>query len=87
MAASWHGVAGKHWQGGRAGPPHHAQLVDRASSPLTLPADGSVPAGETTQQDAAPVALMGAQLGVISDQCYWNRVGVVLGACCADSST
>lgn len=51
MAASWHGVAGKHWQGGRGGPPPHAQLVDRASSPLTLPADGSVPAGEHTQQD------------------------------------
>jgi hypothetical protein len=40
LAASWaSGV-------GRNGPPRYLQLVERASSPLTMPADGSLPPGE-----------------------------------------
>lgn len=45
LAASWNGVSsGRHWPGSH-GPPRHLQLVDRASSPLTLPEDGSLPPG------------------------------------------
>lgn len=44
LAQSWHGVGGAHNQHG--GPPRHLQLVDRASSPLTLLPDGSLPPGE-----------------------------------------
>lgn len=49
LAASWNCGAGRPWPGPHHGPPSHLQLVDRASSPLTLPADGSLPPGEQLQ--------------------------------------